>query len=626
MDESALAGLALDYLDTLMAEYVLGAGAAVKTADVARDIGDRVGASARLVRNELARSQRLVLVERRWDLRSRHEQRQRSVDGAVRFILKQCGKPLGLTQLAHELALHRSQAREDLVRVVDTLVRSRDHFFVTSDGSAGLREWLLDVQEDDGDDDVKRLNFFHAGFDVEAAIDQLDIQAAVDAPSHVDAFVALVGSVEEPVANRLLMFALWRARGLEAVSVEVFEQVLQDRRVVLLPGPAFATEGYLAQLNAQIIELSAQHEADASGAEPLAIEEILEGDVVIDEEFELRPDDLQEIQRIISDAGQALALPNIVSDVFELFPGDLQYVAAVRAVADSLKADDRFVELPDNRWHLRVLLPPTLYRVPVTLQLSPIEVTSLTGDLVDLHLEDAGLDGGLEWEVRAPDLEDIGEEQEVPELAAGMTLATRQRFVTSYRHFVSGTIKVRKIDRGVFPSEPDVRPIRMLDKASGEAFELWLNNATGLLCGLDEWYKGRLQPAGHVFYLERQADGERWVAEIDAEPDTAQFIPQPRLDDLLVTRVRVEHAQEVSALEIMRQLMETHPAGVSFRRLYTECNIVRRISKRVIASNLSAYPMFSLNDDETLWLYDERKSSRVMDPAKKAHLLPAAVK
>jgi len=621
VDETALAGLALDYLDTLMAEYVLGAGSAVKTADVARDIGERVGASARLVRNELTRSPRLMLVDRRWDLRSRHEARQRSVDGAVRFILKQCGRPMRLTQLAHELALHRSQAREDLVRVVDTLVRSRDHFFVTSDGAVGLREWLLDVSPDDTDDDVKRLNFFHAGFDVDAAVDQLDIQAAVDAKSHVDAFVALVSSVEEPVANRLLLFALWRARGLEAVGLDVIEQVLQDKRVVLVPGPAFATGEYLEQLNAQIIELSAQHEADASGAEPLAIEEILEGEVVIDEEFELRADDLQEIQRIISDAGEALALPNIVSDVFELFPGDLQYVAAVRAVADSLKTDDRFVELPDNRWHLRVLLPPTLYRVPVTLQLSPIAVISLTGDPVDLRLEDAGLDGGLEWEVRAPDLEDIGEEQEVPELAAGMTLATRQRFVTSYRHFVSGTIKVRKIDRGVFPGEPDVRPIKMIDKASGESFELWLNNTTGLLCGLDEWYKGRLQPAGHVFYIECVPGEERWTAEIDADPDTAQFIPQPRLDDLLVTRVRVEHAQEVSALEIMRQLMETHPAGVSFRRLYTECNIVRRISKRVIASNLSAYPMFSLNDDETLWLYDERKSSRVMDPAKKAHLI-----
>ena len=625
MDESALAGLALDYLDTLMAEYVLGAGSAVKTADVARDIGERVGASARLVRNELTRSQRLMLVDRRWDLRSRHESRQRSVDGAVRFILKQCGKPLQITQLAHELALHRSQTREDLVRVVDTLVRSRDHFFVTSDALVGLREWLLDVGADDSDDDVQRLNFFHADFDLAEAIDQLDIQSAVDAQTHVDAFAALVSSVEEPVANRLLLYALWRARGSEAVSLDVLEQVLQDDRVVLLPGPAFATGEYLAQLNERIIELSVEHEAEASGAEPLAIEDILEGDVVIDEEFELRTDDLQEIQRIIGDAGEALALPNIVSDVFELFPGDIQYVAAVRAVADSLKADDRFVELPDNRWHLRVLLPPTLYRVPVTLQISPIEVTSLTGDPVDVRITDEGLDGGLEWEVRAPDLEDIGEEPEVPALASGMTLATRQRFVTSYRHFVSGTIKVRKIDRGVFPGEPDIRPIKMVDKASGETFELWLNNTTGLLCGLDEWYKGRLQPAGHVFYIEK-ADEELWSADIDAEPDTAQFIPQPRLDDLLVTRVRVEHAQEVSALEVMRRLMESHPNGVSFRRLYTECNIVRRISKRVIASNLSVYPMFTLNDDETLWLYDERKSSRVMDAAKKAFLVESSEK
>ena len=52
VDETVLSERALDYLDTLMADYVMGAGTAVKTADVAREVGDRLGASARLVRNE----------------------------------------------------------------------------------------------------------------------------------------------------------------------------------------------------------------------------------------------------------------------------------------------------------------------------------------------------------------------------------------------------------------------------------------------------------------------------------------------------------------------------------------------------------------------------------------------
>jgi hypothetical protein len=50
---------------------------------------------------------------------------------------------------------------------------------------------------------------------------------------------------------------------------------------------------------------------------------------------------------------------------------------------------------------------------------------------------------------------------------------------------------------------------------------------------------------------------------------------------------------------------------------------VRRVAKRVIAGNLSSYPMFSLNADQTLWLYDERKSNRPR-PAEKRAFIPEA--
>lgn len=621
VEESAQTSVARDYLDTLMAEYVMRVGVAVKTADVAREVGEPLGASARLVRSELTRSDRLLLVDRRWDLRTRHERRTRSADGALQHILRYVGKPLPLAQLAQELALMRGRTREDLQRVVETLVKSRDTYFLTTHGLVGLSEWLLDVAPDDDDEQVRRYNFFGVEVDLDAVLERFDLAAIAAAETTADGFVELISQVDEPVANRLALYVLWRARGEVFDSKAVLEAALQDERLVLLPGPSWATPTHLEAIRAVISDLSAQQEVTVEETEEVDIQEAIEAEPAELAEFALSPDDINEIQRVVQEAGEALPLPSIVSDVFELFPGDPQYKSALRVVTEGLRGDDRFVQLPDNRWHLRVLLPPTLYRVPVTLQLSPIVVTTLTGEPVDAMLTDAGLEGGLEWEVRAPDLEDIGEEGEVPDVGAGIQLATRQRYVTSYRHFVSGTIKVRKIDRGVFPTEPEIRPIRLIDRASGEAFELWLNNTTGLLCGLDEWYKGRLQPAGHVFFIERVADADVWYADIDDEPDASQLIPQPRLDELLVLRVRLEHAQDVSALEIMRNLMENHPGGVSFRRLYTECNIVRRIAKRVIASNLSSYPMFSLNDDETLWLYDEKKANRPRSPQKSAFII-----
>lgn len=623
MEETLQEALAIDYLDALMADYVMKSGAPAKTADVARVVSERVGASARLVRNELSRSARLTLVERRWDLRLRHDTRHRSVDGTILHLLRDYGKPVSLAQLAHELGIVRGRSRDEQMRVVAKLVDTRgDTYFQLPDGTVGLREWLLDVSPDDDDETVRRLNFLRTDLDLDALVAQMDLVAAQEAKTAVDGLVALISSVEEPVANRLLFYALWRARGCTDL-LPIFAKALHDERVALVGGPAWVVSGYLEQLAGVLLDLSAKHDAEATGTDEVDLQEILESEVPADEEFQLGPDDLQELQRVITEAGRSMALPQVVSDVFELFPGDLQYAAAVRLVSEALTHDDRFVSLPDNHWHLRVLMPATLFRLPVTLQLSPIEVTNLTGEPFDALLTDAGLDGGLEWEVRAPDLEDVGEEDEVPALREGVRLSTRQRFVTSYRHFVSGTTKVRAIDRGVLPREPALRPIPLIDNATGEQFELWLNNQTGLLCGLDEWYKGRLQPAGHVFHIEWDEAESVWRVDIEDEPDAAQFIPQARLDELLVMRVKIEHAQDVSVLEIMRQLMDKHPAGVSFRRLYTECNIVRRVSKRTIASNLSSYPMFTVSDDETLWLYDERKASRPRDPAKRAFLVEA---
>jgi DNA-directed RNA polymerase delta subunit len=543
----------------------------------------------------------------------------------MQSILAQAGRPLPVGQVAQELALMRGRSRQELLRVVSRLVGSRDTYFVLPDGRVGLRAWLLDVFEGDDEAAVRRHNFFHAKVDLDGLVEEFDLPQAAKAGAPLDSLLDIVTQAAEPIGTRVAMYLVWRARGEALDSEAVFDSALDDDRFALVAGPALATPDYIGRLAAVIEGLSAEHDAEGVAAEAVAdIQDILEAEApVVSDDFTVGADDAVEVQRIIQEAGAALPLGNIVSDVFELFPGDLKYVAAVRSVRELLQADDRFVELPDNRWHLRVLLPPTLYRVPVTLQLSPVLVTTLTGEEVDSPMVDSGLEGGLEWEVRAPDLEDIGEEDEVPTVGEHIQLATRQRFVTSYRHFVSGTVKVRKIDRGVFPLEPPIRPIKLIDKSDGEDFELWLNNETGLLCGLDGWYKGRLQPAGQVFCLERDEASDLWYGEIQDELDAMLLIPQTRLDELLVLRVRAEHAQDVSVLDIMRQLMESHAAGVSFRRLYAECNIVRRVSKRVIASNLSAYPMFSLGDDETLWLYDERKAGRPRLPAKKQFVLAA---
>lgn len=619
MDATGTHEQALEYLAVMMSDFMLASGESVRTADVVREVDERVSGSARLVRNELSRLEQdgdFALVDRRYDLASRHTGPRRSVDGLLQAILRETGRPLPLAKLTAEAALRRAVAPEALARTVIKLCQSRDTYFISANDIVGLREWLLDTRPDDTDLDVRRHNFFGCKVDLEAVLNHLDLASAQAEKDDLEAFYVLAYSAQEPLASRFILYALWVARQGQVDVNRTLVRALEDGRFEFLPGPAVATIEYGQEMTRVLRELASQQADDEGQVVATDLHEILaeEGDQF----YELSAEDRDAVAAQIERVDGAVSLPDLVSDVLESFPGDQRYNDFVRAMQAALESDERFVPLADNHWHLRRLLPPPLFRVPVTLQPSPITVLSVTGEMVDQPLEDGGLEGGLEWEVRAPDLEDVGEEDEVAAFPEGIALGARQRFVTNYRHFVSGTLKVRKMDRGVFPAEPALRPIPLVDEASGETFELWLNNDSGLLCGLDAWFKDRLQPTGHVFHIEHDTEADVWRASLETDPDPMQVIAQQRLQDLLGLRVQIEHDANTSVLDIMKQLMEHHGGGVSYRRLHAECNIVRRVTKREIASNLSSYPMFSQSEDQTLWLYDERRSSKTRLAEKRA--------
>lgn len=615
--------LARAYLDALITDYLIQAGEPVKTVDLVRAVGEDFGLGVRLIRDELSHSPRLVFVDRRWDLSLRRELLSRSVDGFIRHFLREHGKPVSVSQLAQELARVRGHLPEHYYSIVERLVETRQDYFITTSGLCGLSEWLGELEVED-EEEFRRRNFFLTDLDPEAELSGVNLKRIARLKSPLRAAQKVLQEAKRPVHHQVLVYALWKTLGVTIDSLELFELLLEEEQVALLPGPMWSDVSLLEELAETLLEMSLElEEATVVEQKEIDLDAVLAEKPSPEEvPFTLSPEDLEEIVRTLEEAGKPVPLPDLVTEVLELFPGDEHYRAALRGVQQHLSQDPRFLELSDHHWHLRAFLPPTLYRVPVTLELSPIQVRTLAGELVDAPLSDEGLEGLLALEVHAPDLEDIGEEGEVGEIRAGVKLVERARYVTNYRHFVSGTLKVRKIDRGVFPPEPDLLQVTAQDAETGETFQLWLNNQTGLLCGLDVWYNARqLHPAGQIFFLEVAEEPGRWIISTQGEMDPFLFIPPERLEELLVLRTELEHEAQVSALEIMRQVMASGEP-FSFRRLYVETNLVRRVSKRIIASNLSSYPCFSLaQQEENLWVYEEKKAHRTRSPAKKKFIL-----
>lgn len=606
-------------------DYLLTSPVPAKTAELVRYLGETLGVSARLIRNHLNQSKQIAPVERRWDLRIRQENRRRPLEGFIRWLLKERGLPLPEAQLVAELARFRGSSQSSLLAAtLHRLITTRPHYFLTRAGECGLRDWLIEFTCNDEENLLKH-NFFLESMDLKSQLESLDLSYPVRLTDPVEVAISLLETSSQPIFNKALGYAVWKVLQRPFDPLELFESMQQDKRSVLLPGPQWCNLRVLETIQESVMEWSMEVDEAALSEDHVDLEEVLGKEIPLSTEaghLTLTEEDLREVIRVIEENNAPTSLAVLVTDVLELFPGDNLYIPALQRLNERLREDDRFVLMGDHQWYLRSLLPPTLHRVPVTLEPSPIQVLTLTGEPVDALLSDEGLEGFLAFEVHAPDMEDIGEEQEVGEIKAGTKLVEKVRYVTNYRHYVAGTLKVRKIDRGVFPSEPAILPLRLGDGTLSRTFEVWLNNESGLLCGLASWYSERLPPAGGVFFAETTAEEKVILLTVRPEPDPYLFIPPARLEELLLLRSQWEHDSEKSVLGLMQHIMAEYPEGISFRKLYSEINVVRRVTKRLLASNLSSYPMFQPHSvEEGLWVFDPSKANRGRLASKRAFII-----
>ena len=70
----------------------------------------------------------------------------------------------------------------------------------------------------------------------------------------------------------------------------------------------------------------------------------------------------------------------------------------------------------------------------------------------------------------------------------------------------------------------------------------------------------------------------------------------------------------------MNRIMPYHRKGVPFVTLFTEVNIVRRTTRRLVASILSSYYAFYQRPKSALWHFDEKKVDQGFKKAKRKYI------
>ena len=174
-----------------------------------------------------------------------------------------------------------------------------------------------------------------------------------------------------------------------------------------------------------------------------------------------------------------------------------------------------------------------------------------------------------------------------------------------------------QINPEFFGPEPEIIPITLIDE--GKRKTAYVNNQTRLIYGLKDFYKDITEVSGAVFHIEKTEKPGEYRFRYDGEVDEDLGIDTDRSLQLLELKGRYE-STEMPLFDVIVEILDHHKKGVTFSRLATEVNIVRRCSRLLVASLLSSYNAFHTRGKSDLWQYDAKKRNQGFVKAKRKYI------
>ena len=194
------------------------------------------------------------------------------------------------------------------------------------------------------------------------------------------------------------------------------------------------------------------------------------------------------------------------------------------------------------------------------------------------------------------------------------------RCVLKAHHKEIGTFPMCQIPQGFLATEPAIVELTLRDR-EGAIYQVFADYETQLLYGLGlfDLYAEIAADSGAIFLLEKTpVPGEfRFVNDNETDPDV--YVSPERLEQLQDYRAKLENGPAVATYDIVQYLLEHSNQAMSFLSLLTEVNIVRRVTRRQLASILSAWSGFSARAG--LWSFNSKKAAQGFNKAKRKYII-----
>lgn len=590
------------YLADRIYDILAGRDEPAKTGEIMREIGME-DLTLRMLRYTLATSARFESADRRWTLATRIQDRQQPFERILENVIAGYGRSMSLPTIAQELASVFERPVAVYEEMLPRILAANDKFFTVDSELYGLTGWLL-VVESDEPEDVLFDNF----------MDESDIKpyrkiakkvewSADDLDGAAQKFVA---EADQAVPVRVLAYFAWEALRDAYDAVRFYSALeLSDKLIVL------STQEAIAAAQKTDIMKTLQDIASELEEMPMEAEEELEaGPVVVSET------DRDEIVELVLKRGSAVTAEEILESVLEVSPRDPGYGAALESLMETLSPEDRIVRVGPDRWMAAGSLPDYIQEIPSVLLIpahAPFETPE--GDIYDQELEDEGLEAGLRQEILNPLVQDIGDED--PEKTQYQPLDVFQRCILKYHHKEAGTMPLIQFSPEFFGTEPEIMHITLIDE--GVRRDAWINQKTRLMYGLKDWYSAEWPVSGATFEIHKTDRSGEYRFVYDNRTDPVVFVPTSRLYELLDIKNEAESG-ETPVFDIITRILEHYRKGIGFVSLFTEVNLVRRTTRRLVASILSSYHCFHTRGKTGEWQYDEKKRSQGFNKTKRKYI------
>lgn len=584
------------FIDRLLLEKLFEMESVVKVSELAERLADH-GVGLATVKAFLASNpDRFAYSERRWVPASRLLVIERPLHAVLHETISRFGGPMPIDLLVSEASRVHPGEAQAVQSQAHRILRLDRLFTLVGDNKVALSEWGFEAT-----DELPERAFGLNGVSAE------EVEEAKAKTKEID------WRIPEAVANALAALAPVRLKVLGAVafssvnSADPRSYLIYDARTFLAdalgaPGYVYTADGWLYPESETKKWLSHGVKLSDKLAPTLEIEDAAP--------LEIKPEDISKlVKRIQSKEGSTPAI-RLLEEVYEVTPGSKSFRDDLQGMIQTLRAAPGIVWVGGDRFRPASSIPDMVLEVPEPFEFPVSEVEDEEGERIDVELTDDGLSSSLRKLLQHPLAMDVLDEDIQP---AAKQIPDTIRLVLKSIHRELGTFPMCQIPTGFLDAAPDIQELLVVDP-NGRELSVWANLEGRLLYNWIDWWFEQPVECGAVFTLTKTSRPNVFEFAWLDQPDPVLNINSQRMEEL---RAIGAEAEGKSTLDLLIQVMSHWPKGVDYLTLLAEINVVRRSTRRLIASLLSSYQCFYQRSGSPVWHYDAKKVELGFDKSKR---------